>query len=486
MNTEKNILIQPPDQIFTPEVKKSIIKVLLAVLVGFGIAALPTPEGLSPEGHKLLGLTATIIILWVSEAIPIGVTALLVGASQILFQIQKPGPAWEPYALPSVMFVLMIVMFGTIMHEVGITKRILPAITRVAKTTNVAKLTLVIAMVSALLATVFHDATVTLIFCYAFLPVFAMMGLPPEKRNDLTKFIMIMIPLSASAGGFGTLLGGGRCPIALEFLAKADPTWYISFAEFALRNFPLVFVTGFISWLVPYMIWRPKMKELPVTLQSEKLPPMTWQEKGVLLSFLVALAAWMFAGTLNIHVSVVAAFVFVVIFGLNMVDFKAVVQKFPWDVWLVFGAGCSLGMALMNTGAGEFIAWKIIPILEGKNMLVTFGGIGVLTSILTSFMNNTAAVALMAPISLPMAEGMNLPLAPVALWLPIQASFIWLVIGCPPTLIAYATGYFSQVDFTKTALCWAMVCVIMTTLVGVGMYWPLSGFGDLPFMGILR
>lgn len=82
-----------------------IILVKLAIAVGLGlfVALLPTPENLSPEGHRLLALLVTVVILFVTEAIPIGVTALLVGSGLILFNIQTPHDAWAPYASPAVM-----------------------------------------------------------------------------------------------------------------------------------------------------------------------------------------------------------------------------------------------------------------------------------------------------------------------------------------------------------------------------------------------
>lgn len=66
---------------------------MLAVGVGLLITLLPTPKGLSPEGQKFLGLLMTVIILWVTEAVPIGVTALIAAAGLILFKIQPAAKA---------------------------------------------------------------------------------------------------------------------------------------------------------------------------------------------------------------------------------------------------------------------------------------------------------------------------------------------------------------------------------------------------------
>lgn len=462
--------------------KKSIvIGILIALAVGLTIAFLPAPEGLSPEGHRFLALLVTIVILWVSEALPIGTTALLAGGGLILFNIQKPANAWQPFASPAVMFVLMIMMFGVILNEAGVAKRLLHVIIRAAGT-NVKKLSFVVAIAAAFLSSIFHDATITIILMFSFLPVFAAMGITPNKSNNLSKFFIILIPLAASAGGFGTLLGGGRNPVMVEVLKKVTG-YEMGFMEFALRNFPLVILGAIATWVVCYLIFRPEEKELPASITAEKLPPMSGQEKGVIGFFSLAFALWSITDITKVHYSVIAAGVLGLIFGFRLVSFKAVITKFPWESWIVFGAGVSMGIAMLDTGAGKWLAGQFIPMLEGQSWVVVFFGAGLLGSVMSSFMSNSAATALILPITIPMASGMGIPEAAIALSAPITTSFIMLVIGCPPTIIAYSTGYFSQLEFIKVAIPWAIVCLILITL-GASIYWPLTAYPDLPLLGI--
>jgi len=253
----------PPEIVVAPELdeheveekeksKKSIIiSIIITIAIGIVIALLPTPEGLSPQGHKFLALLATVIILWVAEALPVGVTGLIVGGGLILFKIQPVSKSWEAYASPAVMFVLMIMMFGVILNEAGVAKRMLHGILKVAGT-NVKKLSLFIAVSGTLLSSIFHDATITIILLFSFLPVFAAMGITPQKSNNLSKFFILLIPLAASAGGFGTLLGGGRNPVMVEVLARVTG-YEMGFLEFAIRNFPLCILTAVATWIVVYI-----------------------------------------------------------------------------------------------------------------------------------------------------------------------------------------------------------------------------------------
>jgi len=461
--------------------KSIIVSMVIAFGIGLGIYALPTPEGLSPAGHRFLALLITVIILWVSEAVSIGVTALIAGGSLILFNIQKPAAAWQPFASPAVMFVLMIMMFGVILNEAGVAKRLLHVIVKAAGT-NVKRLSLVIAIAGAFLSAGFHDATITIILMFSILPVFAAMGITPQKSNNLSKFFMILIPLAASAGGFGTLLGGGRNPVMVDTL-KNVTGYEMGFVEFALRNFPLVLLSAIVTWAVCYLVFRPKEKELPASITAEKLSPMSTQEKGVIGFFSLAFVLWSLTDITKVHYSVVAAGVLGLIFSFRLVSFKAVIAKFPWESWIVFGAGVSMGIAMLDTGAGKWLAGQFIPMLEGQSWVVVFFGSGVIGSVMSSFMSNSAATALILPITIPMAQSMGIPEAAIALSAPISTSFIMLVIGCPPTIIAYSTGYFSQLDFIKVAVPWAILCLLAVSI-GAAIYWPLTGFPTLPFLGI--
>ena len=452
-----------------------IIKTIISLAIGLGIYLLPTPANLPPEGHKFLALLITVVLLWVTEAIPIGVSALCAAAGLILFGIQKPADAWAPFASPAVMFVLMIVMFGVVLNEVGLANRIMYYIFKMAGT-GVKKLSFILAVGCTMLATIFHDATVTVIMIFAMVPVFMAMGITPQKSNNLSKFFIILIPLASSAGGFGTLLGGGRNPLAVEILQNFnDGAVNSGFMEYIIIMFPISILTAVATWGILWVIFRPKEKELPAEVKMDKMPPMRGKELGVTIIFSLTFILWTFSDLTGWHVSVVAAFALAGFCGPKYVSFKTICDKFPWESWIVFGAGVSLGGAMLNSGAGNYLAEAILPLLDGQPAFIVYYGIGFFGSFLSSLMSNSAAVALTLPITLPMAEMMNMSPTMVALLSPMTTSFIMLVIGCPPTIIAYSTGYFSQVDFIKAAVPWCLVLLVVCTL-SVMVYWPLIGF----------
>jgi sodium-dependent dicarboxylate transporter 2/3/5 len=451
-----------------------VIKSVVALALGILILMLPRPDNLTPEGHRLLALLTTIVVLWVSEAVPIGVTALLAGAGLILLKIQPAQNAWAPYASPAVMFVLMIIMFGVVLNEVGLANRLMFYLLKFAGT-KVKRLSLILAIGCTLTSTVFHDATITVIMVFAFVPVFMSMGMKPGMGHRLPTFFFLLIPLSSSAGGFATLLGGGRNPLALEILQKfSGGQIKIGFLEYIIIMFPICILTAVATWAILWVLLRPKEKEL-VGIELADPGPMSGKEWGVTVVFVITFILWFSGDLTGWHYSVPAAFAILGFCAPGYITFRTICDKFPWESWIVFGAGVSLGVSMLDSGAGRFLAETLLPLLDGKPMFVVYYGMGFFGSFLSSMMSNSAAVALMLPITLPMAELMQMSPQSVAMLAPMTTSFIMLVIGCPPTIIAYSTGYFSQKEFIKIAVPWCLILLAICTL-SVMVYWPLIGF----------
>jgi len=451
-----------------------VIKSVVALALGILVLMLPRPDNLTPEAHRFLALLLTVVILWVSEAIPIGVTALLAGASLILLKIQSAQNAWAPFASPAVMFVLMVIMFGVVLNEVGLANRMMFYLLKFAGT-KVKRLSLILAIGCTLTSTIFHDATITVIMVYAFVPVFMSMGMKPGMGHKLPAFFFMLIPLSASAGGFGTLLGGGRNPLALEILQKfTNGQVKIGFLEYIVIQFPICILTAVATWAILWVLLRPKETEL-VGIELDDPGPMSGKEWGVLTVFVITFILWFSGDLTGWHYSVPAAFAILGFCAPGWISFRTICDKFPWESWIVFGAGVSMGGSMLDSGAGRFLAETLLPLLDGKPMFVVYYGIGFFGSFLSSMMSNSAAVALVLPVVLPMSEMMNMSPQSVAMIAPMTTSFIMLVIGCPPTIIAYSTGYFSQKEFTKIAVPWCLILLVICVL-AMMIYWPLIGF----------
>jgi solute carrier family 13 (sodium-dependent dicarboxylate transporter), member 2/3/5 len=143
---------------------------------------------------------------------------------------------------------------------------------------------------------------------FAFVPVFMAMGLKPGMGHRLPMFFLMLIPLASSAGGFGTLLGGGRNPLALEILSTfSQGQITIGFLQYIVIMFPIMFLTAMATWAILWILFRPKEKEL-TGVELEDPGPMSSAELGVLVVFVITFILWFSGDLTGWHYSVPAAF----------------------------------------------------------------------------------------------------------------------------------------------------------------------------------
>ena len=446
--------------------------VAIAAIAGVAVYLLPTPEGLSERGHKFLALLVTILILWTSEAISIGITAIMVGAGLALFGIQPLAKAWQTYAHQTVVFVFTIIMMGVILSQTTLPNRIMNGVLKMGGT-SVKRLSFTLCMSATFLAAWTHDAAITIILLFSLLPMFMKMGLTPAKSNNFTKHFLLLIPLGAACGGGATFVGSGRSPVSAELFAVMTG-YNIGFLEYMLYQFLPSMVYGVGTWVALWLVFPPKIKELPAAVTGEKLPPMTKNEKILTLILFITLALWMIGDVTKVHVSVVGAGFVIAVMLFNLVSWKKCLAEFPWNPMMVFGSGFALGIAMLDTGAGKWIAEQVFPVFEGAPWPIVSFGVGWISAIITSFMANAAATALLVPVVVPMADMAGTPTLPIAMTVPLATTFVLLVIGCPPTLIAYGLGYFTQVEAFKVFLLRTIICLAIAGVVQA-FWWPLVG-----------
>jgi len=212
------------------------------------------------------------------------------------------------------------------------------------------------------------------------------------------------------------------------------------------------------------IIYPPRVKTLPAEVAVKNLPPMTRNEKLLAWFIAIAFLLWMFTDLTKIHVSAIGGLFIVACCVFNVVDWKRCLAEYPWNPIMVFGAGFSLGVAMLDTGAGKWLASQIFPIFTGSPWPVVAVGASYISAVITSFMANAAATALLVPVMVPMADMAGTPAVPIAMSVPLATTFVLLVIGCPPTLIAYGFGYFSQWEAFKVFLLRTILGVAILTL----------------------
>jgi sodium-dependent dicarboxylate transporter 2/3/5 len=81
-----------------------------------------------------------------------------------------------------------------------------------------------------------------------------------------------------------------------------------------------------------------------------------------------------------------------------------------------------------------------------------------------------------------MADLAGVPTFPIAMTVPLATTFVLLIIGCPPTLIAYGLGYFTQIEAFKVLVVRTVICLFLASIMQ-SLWWPVANMpGNIDMM----
>ena len=171
-------------------------------------------NGLSPTAHRFLAVLAVLVFLFVLEPVPLPITAIGIGVLLVGTGISGLRDTWAAYMHPVVVFIMCCLIMAIAMEKAELTKRLSHAIARKAGD-SVTRFTFMLAMGLGIASSVMHDAAATAIGIATMLPLMRAVGIKPGTNT--ARFMMLSVPFACSAGGMGTLVGGGRCMVAAAF-----------------------------------------------------------------------------------------------------------------------------------------------------------------------------------------------------------------------------------------------------------------------------
>ncbi len=457
------------------EFTKKHIWLIIAILAGVIVWLLPNPEGLSVEGHRFLSLLVTLIILFLTEALPLPVTMGGVGAMIVLFNIGELQQVWTAYAHPVVFFVIGCLMLANIAEQVGLTRRLGGFLLKHCSN-NVVKFSFFSSVVFGIASGFMHDVSAVTLGLMALLPLMRAAEIKPGSNTG--KFLVISLAFSCSAGGMSTLVGGGRNMVAVAFLEEFTGI-QITFWTWMIHALPPAIIIIPVVWGIVYLVFRPDTSlYFPEQTIEEGMikEPFNLKEKITLAIVSLVLIGFLTNGFHQVDYSIITILAVVILTAFGFIEWEKLNKEIPWAVaFLIFGGGISMGRAMNYTGTAEFLADVFFPIIAGRSWIILFIGIAILGSLFSEVMANVASAALIIPIALPIAQSAGINPAVIALVLGMFTSFAYFtVIGCPPNAIAYSFGYFSTSDLFKVGIITKIVAIIVLTIITLN-WWNILG-----------
>jgi sodium-dependent dicarboxylate transporter 2/3/5 len=395
---------------------------------------------LPPEQRAVLFLFLLAVGLWVTEAVPAFAVGLLI-MGYLVFALGTPvllDEPWDvdPYLNTWSSQVIWLMLGGFFMAEglsrTGLDRQLFALAIRPAGT-RPSRVLLAIMLTSAVASMFISNTSTTVLMIGAVLPLVRQMG----NREPFAKALMIAIPLAASVGGMGTIIGSAPNAIAAGVAAEFGST--IDFIEWMMLGVPVSLTLVLIAWFFLLKRYPAVIEEISLDLDSLEEPELPGKRERVIVSILsiATVVMWMTTPLHGIHV---AAISLIPIVGLTMTQVlgAAQVRGLPWDTLMLVAGGLSLGAAVVDTGLAERLASGLDFLTHLNLDVLVFAVLALLTVLLSNVMSNTATVSVVLPVAVALLPGRELEMC---LILGLSASCALLLpVSTPPNAVAFSTG----------------------------------------------
>ena len=428
---------------------------LFALALALGaLQALPYP----PAVREALALTAFVGVLWVTEALPLAVTALLVplGAVALGGAGLTVERSLASVADPLVVLFLGVFALAAALHAQRLDLKLAHGLLALARGHLGLAVGLLFAATAVLSAWISNTATAALM-----LPLARglLAPLPAEADGRTRAFVLLGVAHSASLGGLGTLVGSPPNLIA----ARAAG---LDFGGWLRVGLPLVGVLLPLMALTLWVVLRPSLHRRVAPL-AEPVPwtPARLATAGV---FAATALAWCLGGPALARAgvghpdTVVALAALVALVALRLLTWDALAARTDWGVLLLFGGGLALGDALGASGAAAALGTELARAAAAVAPGVLLLGLTAFLVGLSELASNTAVAALFVPLLAGLAPELGLPREVLAVTAAVAASFGFaLPVATPPNALVLATGEVAVRTMLRAGLALDAVCSLV-------------------------
>ncbi len=467
---------------------------------------LPQIGELPFEAKIVLATTVWMAVWWITEAIPIYVTALLPLLLFPSLYVTGLGATSTSYADRVVFLFLGGFLLAKAVEKSNLHTRFALHILSLFGTDPkyvVAGFILVTGLLSAWLS---NTATAMLMLPIAS----AVISQISDKRhqNQFAVCILLSIAYSASIGGMATLIGSPPNAIFAS-LSKSTLDLDVSFGQWLAIGLPISGISLMVLW---FYITRVGVKITHIkSIVKEKnlikdrlsgLGRLSRDEKIVAGIFIATAIAWITRGLLwkdlfpTIDDSTIVLAAAISLFLLpssasklsinnnngkkekvneepnkrdnekndkRLLNWSSAVE-IPWGVLILIGGGLALANAFTTTGLDDWIASQL-SFLSGMPLIVIIFVIVAVAILSSEIISNTAAAALLIPISASLATSIDVN--PVLLMVPLTIATSYgfvMPVGTPPNAIVFATGHVRAAKMAKVGLPLDIIGIVLVTV----------------------
>lgn len=455
------------------------------------------PEGLNKEGNAVLASAIWIAIWWITEALPIAVTALL---PIVLFPLSGGLSLSQTTATYGHKFIFLFIggfILAIAIEKWDLHKRIALSIIRIVGTNKV-RIILGFMVATALLSMwISNTATAVMILPVGIAIILQVKDNPNSTENEnslFSKALMLAIAYSASIGGMATLIGTPPNMILAGVIEEIYGV-EISFFQWFSFGLPLSIVLLFIAWVyLTKYAFNFDQKEFPggkneIEKQLNRLGKISYEEKSIFYVFVLTAFAWISRKFLlerfipNIDDTIIAICAAFILFLLPsskrnepLIRWDDAV-KLPWGILILFGGGMALATGFEESGLALWVGSQL-QLLETVPIIMLLLIVITAVNFITEITSNMATTAILLPVlaSLASAIGVNPYLLLVGATVAASCAFM-LPVATPPNAVVFGSGHLEINDMVKKGFWMNIASIIILTFVInylLPMAWKLS------------
>jgi len=440
------------------------------------LVIMPPMEGLSRPGQNCIAVFCLSVTMWVTQFVPLPVTGLLVFFLLPVLGVLPSSRAFSLLGSNAVFFILGAFVIAAAMMSSGLSKRLaLLFLSRFGSSPR--SLLLGVLLSSAFLSFWMPEHAVAAMMFPIVLEIADSLNLKP-LRSQYGKALFLSLAWGAIIGGIATYLGGARNPLAIGMLYDTYEM-RIGFLEWMVASVPAVSLMLLVAFKVNSILFRGELTSVEparkvLELQIRNIGKMSLRERKVAGVFLGTVILWVFFSK-HLGLANIAILSSVSLFVIKAVNWKVVEHYVNWGLILMYGGAIALGSSLASTQAADWVAVKVLSSLFDQPLLF-ISVMALITLILTEFISNVAALAIILPVAFGFctATGTDPKLVVLAVALSSGLAFAF-PIGTPPNAIAFSSGYYSISDSLKGGIILNLISWLMIVAVLV-FYWPHLSF----------
>jgi sodium-dependent dicarboxylate transporter 2/3/5 len=447
---------------------------ILAFLLSISFFYIPSPEGLTPEGHRTLIIVLVALVLIISESIPLPAVAILILIMEVILGVDTADGVASSFMSDAVFFIMGSLMLAVAIVYQGLDKRLALGVINITGN-KTWRIVLGFVTISALLSSFIGEHTVAAMMLPVALALIRNAGLETGKATRLSTVLLFSIAYGCAIGSIGTPSGGGRNVIMIGYLSEFGMAElsYLTWMKFA---YPMVLLEIPIAAIVLWYTFTPSQKIMDsavrkLKVQVAKTGDLTVNQIMAIVIFLVVFLGWVFLSP-YIGLGIVALSGVFLYLSFGLIEWQEINRNTNWGVILLFGSAISLGIQMKETGAALWVAEGTL-----RNLEIIFQDVAVvrwfvsvvITGLLTNLLSNAATVAVLGPIVLDMGGN---PLI-TGIMTSIASAFSYLTIVASPTcMIIHSTGLITSSDYLKAGWKLFIISVVLLLLISM-FYWPV-------------